>query len=189
MAPWWTWPTAFRKCSLARVWKSTRNTCFRAVARWPGVRDHPAARRIDRDGLGQVNVFARVHRVGGMLGVEVGRSFDGHGVELALEQPFIARQTGVPAGGIDLELLSDRIRFVLEIIGAGDPPVFAGVGEERRNPTAPSPAADEADFESGIGLRAEDKRRLEHGNGGGRPGAGQEGAARHQVGAAHVLKG
>ena len=148
-----------------------------------GVGDGLAAGRIDGNGFGEIDMFAGVHGVGGLLRMEIRGRLDDYGVELAIEQALIAGQAGVTAGRGDLVLLGCGVGFVLEIVGAGNQAVLARLGEKVGNPTATTSAADESDVEGGVGFRAKDQGRSDDGKGGGSGCAGQEGAAGNSRGA------
>ena len=130
-----------------------------------------AAGRIHRDRLGQIDMLARVHGGGGVYRVEIGRRLDDHRVELAFQQPLVARQPRVTARRVDLVLLAHGIGFVLEVVRAGHQPILAGIGEQLGNPTAASAAADQANLQHRVGLRAKDQRGFQDGEGGGGGGA------------------
>ena len=62
--------------------------------------DGEAAGHVHRDGLGQIDMLAGVDGRGGLLGMEVGRAFDDHGVELLLQQLAVAVQAGEADGSV-----------------------------------------------------------------------------------------
>ena len=78
----------------ARVWKSTRKTSFFSVAFLPALADGQAAGHVDGDGLGDVDVLAGLDGGRRLLGMEVGRGLDDHGVELALQEFLVAGKAG-----------------------------------------------------------------------------------------------
>jgi hypothetical protein len=120
-----------------------------------GLGDGLAAGHIHRHRLGQEHMFPGADRHRRVVGVEIGGRLDDHSVQLGGEQPFVAGQPGVTPGRLDAVFRPHRIRSILEIIRAGDEPVLAGLGKQIRDPRTATAAADEAEFESSVRLRAE----------------------------------
>ena len=134
--------------------------------------DAQAARDIDGDGLGEVDVLAGRDGGGRLLRVEVRRAVDRHGVHL-LQQLQVALEAREAIGLRDLQLLAGVVHAVLEVVGHGDDVVAAVLLEQLGDPGAAPAAADQAEIDLGIGGRAADETRLHHGErhgGGPRPG-------------------
>jgi len=117
MAPLWTWPTAFRNCASARVWKSTRNTSSLPWRAFPA-RQSAATGASTAIGLARYTCLPRPRRRRPAAG-ESRAGFQSPPHPAAIEQALVAGQAGVTARGFDLMLFAHRSNLVLEVIGAG----------------------------------------------------------------------
>ena len=61
-------------------------------------------------------MLAGIHRRRRLLRVEVRRTFNHHGIELLLQQTFVAREASKPLGRRDVEFLARLIHPILKII-------------------------------------------------------------------------
>ena len=163
--------------SVARVWKSTRKHRWLAVAfaALCSIVMQPGTSTADR--LGQVDVLARGHRVGGLDRMEERRALDRHRVELLLEQPAIGGQSREAPRRRNAELVARGLDPIREVVGQRDDVVAAVLLKQVGDPAAAPAAADDAEIHLGtcaLGhLRSNDRERK-----GGRAGLGEEVAAR-----------
>ena len=113
-----------------------------------------AARHIHRDRFGEIHMFARRNSGGRLLRMEVGRAFDGHRLDLRLQQPLIAGQARESLGRRDIELLPGAIGLRREIIGQRGEVVTAVLEEQIGDPLAAPAAANQPQVDLAAGLRA-----------------------------------
>jgi hypothetical protein len=123
-----------------------------------------APRDVDRNGLGEIDVLAGVDAGGRLLGVEVGRGNDRHGIHL-VQKLQIAFEPGVAIGRGHTDFVAKTIRAILEVVRCRDDVVSAMGLEELGDPGAASAAADDAQIDLGVGRKGADGARGHHGQG------------------------
>ncbi len=157
MAPSCTRSSASTKNGLFRVWKSTRKHKLLLRGFLAQVRDQAAAGRVHGDGLGEIDMDSLFHGRRGLLRMEIGRRYDGYGLDAAFEEPLVGGQAREEPRFGDRELGAQVGGAVGEIIRPGIDLVAAVLGEELGDPRPPAAAADDPQLDPGIGLRAADK--------------------------------
>ena len=115
----------------------------------PALANRLAAGNIHGDGLGQINVFARLNGRRGLLGVKIGRALDGHGVHFLLQQPLVTRQSRNRLFDWHVEFLPGVIDPVLKVIRKPDDIVMAVFGQQLaiQAPRPPQPMTPMSIFE------------------------------------------
>ena len=107
-----------------------------------GSLDLQAAGDIDGDGLGHIDVQARVHGRLDMLGKEARRGLECDGFDATFDQLAVTGQTGKPSRLVHAECITRGIGDLLEVIGHGVDVITTMFLEE---PGDPLPAATTAD--------------------------------------------
>jgi len=118
------------------------------------VGDRLAAGNVHGDRFGEIDMLAGGDRGGGLLGMEVGRALDHHGVQLLVDQLLVAGESGKPLVRRHAELVAGIVRLVLEVIEHRDHVVAAVFLEQVGNPRAASAATDQADVDPRVGVGA-----------------------------------
>lgn len=137
-----------------------------------------AARHIDGNRFGHINVFAGLDGGGGVLGMEIGRRFDDDRVQFLFEELAIAGKAGEAMFRRDVELPAGFVHAVLKIIGGGNQVVVSVFLEQTGNPFATPAATDQANIELGIGVGASHEGGFKNGETQNRcAGAGEKPAA------------
>ncbi len=113
-------------------------------------------------------MLAGLERGGGLLGMEVRRALDGHGIEPALEQGAIPVESGEAGSGLHRELVAQLLDAVGEVVVQRNH-LRVGVLLEQTadEPSAPA-ASDDSQLQPRVGLRPAHRRRRHDGDAGGR---------------------
>ncbi len=132
-------------------------------------------RHIDRHGLRHVDVQPRLHGRAGVLGEAVRRRLERDRVDAARNDALVARKPREAPRLVDLARVAAGVGDFLEVVRDRVKLIAAVLREEVRDPAPAPAAADDAELDARIGLRAGDEPRLEKGH------AGERAAGRKEL--------